>query len=59
MGINATAENKKRSRILAVAENSAAWRLPGQATGDLVRVYPNKAIDETPEAVSIGLKSGL
>jgi hypothetical protein len=28
-----------------------------QGSGDLV--YPNKAIDETPEPVSIGLKSGL
>ena len=38
-------------------ENSSAWRCQGP--GDLVRVYPNKAIDETSETVLIGLKSGL
>ena len=31
----------------------------GQASGDLVRVYRNEPVGETPKAVSIRLKSGL
>ncbi len=33
--------------------------LGARQSGIAVGVYPNKAIDETPEPVSIGLKSGL